>query len=205
MYKLPKGIRIPEKTEYPASENYDEIQKKRELANINEGYIIKAVENKKYTYIVEVNIDIDKLWDLFEKLSNNILPEIAYGIINLRDEKPVLSNFVKKEKIIELYLNYYYELLNDGFLEFGIAFYNDKIMNEIYVRSFKYIQIWTSNLKELINVFEEFNLKEYKILNFIDEFPVVSIALESNNEIKIKHYTDVFDEISKKFQKSYKN
>ena len=40
---------------------------------------------------------------------------------------------VKKEKILDIFNLYSYELCNDGFIEFGIAFYNDDKLDEIYV------------------------------------------------------------------------
>ena len=95
-YKLPLGIRIPNDDEYPSTYNVKDINKNRNMANIIEGYTVKEFEGQKFTHFVEINIDGDKVWEVFIAISNKIIDNIAYGIIGLKDEEPKLSGFTTK-------------------------------------------------------------------------------------------------------------
>jgi hypothetical protein len=200
MYKLPLGIKIPQNEEYPVGSNVEKINNQRDSANIMEGFTFKKVIGEKYSYYVEINVNADKLWDVFCALSNKLINNSAYGVIGFKEEKPTLSNFTSIEKIIKILEKYKYELLNDGYLEFGIASYNDKEMNEIFVSSFKYIKVWTPNIVLLTETLKEFGIRQIENLQFIDEFPVVSEALAVNIEKGIRNYTEVIESIEKQFE-----
>lgn len=174
-YKLPIGIRITDFDDYP--NGYDDINRKRELANISEGYKLTAIHEEKFTHFVEINIDVDNLWSLFVALSDRLLGDTAYGVVGFKDEKPTLSNFTKKQSIIDIFNKYKFELANDGFIQFGIADYDESSLNEIFITSFKYFQVWTTNYKELIETLNNFQLLEQENLNFIDEIEKKFAAL----------------------------
>lgn len=200
IYKLPLGIKIPEFDEIPNKDDIEEIIKNRNSANIVEGYVLREVKDEKFTHYAEININADKIWDLFVSLSNILIADIAYGIVGFKDEKPILSGFAQKQKILDILYRYKFELSNDGFLTFGMAYYDDFSLNEIYISSFKYFKVWTTNKKGLIEALASFGLSEKRDLNFIDEFPVVSKALSPDKIKGVRHYTQVLDEIYKEFE-----
>jgi hypothetical protein len=141
IYKLPLGIRIPEFDEYPNKDDIEEINKKRDLANIIEGYTIREVTNEKFTHFAEINVNADTIWDLFVNLSNTLFSNVAYGIIGFKGEEPILSNFTQKQKVSDIFQKYKFELSNDGYLLFGMAHYDDSSLNEIYIASYKYFKV----------------------------------------------------------------
>ena len=202
IYKLPVGIRLPTKEEYPSNLDFEEIDAKRSAANIVQGYKLFPVENQKYTHFLEVNVDADKIWDLFRQLVTKIKPDISYCIIGFKDdsENDFLSDFLPTYDILELLSEYSYELTNDGYLTFGAAYYNEKILNEIYVSSFKYLKIWTEYINEVIKILKQFGLNENEELNFIDEFPVCSCALIPDENNGIRHYSEVTENIKTKLK-----
>ncbi|MCR3761927.1 hypothetical protein KYB31_23430 [Clostridium felsineum] len=177
LYKLPLGIRIPRNDEYPNGYDIDSINNKRNLANITEGFKITEVKGEKFSYYATINIDVDKIWDVFCSLTSSLIDDIAYGIIGFKDEKPILSKFASIERVIEVFRKYKFELTNDGYLQFGIANYDDNSLNEIFVTSFKYMTIWTNNKEQLVETLNSFGIRQVENLQFIDEFPVVSEAL----------------------------
>ncbi|MBL4931912.1 hypothetical protein [Clostridium paridis] len=201
IYKLPLGIRIPRYDEYPKGYVVEEVNKKRDSANIVQGYKLVEVSDKKFTHFTEINIDIDKLWSLFISLSDSIIGDKAYGLIGFKGEKPTLSKISDKKNIIELFSKYQFELSNDGFSEFGIAYYDDNTLNEIYITTFKYVQVWTTDKDSLVKALRKAGLKEKKILNFIDEFPVVSEAISPDEVEGILSYTQILSEIKEEFEK----
>lgn len=199
-YKLPIGIRIPNFDEYPNGYNVDDINMKRNSANIIEGYKLVEVQCEKFTHFAEINIDADNIWNLFVALSDKLIGYIAYGIIGFKDEKPTMSNFTEKQKIIDILNRYNFELSNDGYIQFGIAYYDESSLNQIFITSFKYLQVWTTNSKELVETFKRYKISEQENLNFIDEFPVVSEALSADRGRGVRHYSEVINEIEMKFE-----
>lgn len=196
---MPIGIRVPRIDEYPDGYSPHGINEKRDLSNITQGYKLTEAGDEKFTHVAEINIDADKIWNLFVSLSNALIGDTAYGIIGFKDEEPILSSFTEKEKILDIFSRYKFELANDGYIHFGIAYYDDTILNEIYVTNYKYFQAWTGEKLGLIETLSRFKLSEQKDLNFIDEFPVVSEALSSKQINGIKHYSEVLSEIEKEF------
>ncbi len=198
-YKLPIGIRIPDFEEYPSGYDANEINKKRDSAFIIEGYKLAEVQGEKFTHLAEINIDADKIWNLFVSLLDSLISDTAYGIIGFKDEEPIMSNFTQKQRILDIFQTYKFELANDGYLQFGIAYYDESTLNEIYISSFKYFQIWTTKKKELVETLDKFRLSEQENLNFVDEFPVVSEALSADKISGVHHHSEVIREIEKEF------
>jgi hypothetical protein len=102
---------------------------------------------------------------------------------------------------MEIFLDYKIELANDGYLEFGIANYDENSLNEIFVSSFKYMKIWTTKKELLVKTLNSFGIQQIENLQFIDEFPVVSEALSSNIVKGIRHYSEVTECINREFKK----
>jgi hypothetical protein len=202
-YKLPLGIRIPNFDEYPNGYNIDEINMKRDSASIIEGYNLTKVQGEKFTHFAEINIDADNLWTLFVALSEGLIGDIAYGIIGFKDEKPTMSNFTEKQRIIDILNGYNFELVNDGYIQFGIAYYDESSLNQIFITSFKYLQVWTTDSKELVETLNKYKISEQENLNFIDEFSVVSEALSAEKLSGVRHYSDVISEIESEFAALY--
>ena len=200
LYRLPLGIRIPKDNEYPEGYDVKSINDKRSSVNIIEGFIIKEVSGEKFSHYAEVNIDADKVWEVFCELTNKLFGEIVYGIIGFKDEEPTLSEFTEKERIIDIFKNYKFELINDGYLEFGMANYNENSLNQIFISSFKYMKIWTTKKEVLVETLNNFGIKQIENLQFIDEFPIVSEALTCNASDWIRHYSEVIEHIEQEFQ-----
>lgn len=201
LYKLPLGIRIPKNNEYPNGYGVKSINDKRNSANIVEGFIIKEVSGEKFSYLAEINIDADKIWHVFCSLTNKLIDGVAYGILGLKEEEQILSRFTKKERLINIFEKYKFELTNDGYLEFGIAYYDEDTLNEIFVSSFKYMRIWTMKKETLVEDLNSFGIKQIEDIQFIDEFPVVSEALLENAFNGVSHYSEVIEYIDGEFKK----
>jgi len=201
LYKLPLGIRVPTNNEYPKGYDVKSINDKRDAVNIVQGFTIREVSGEKFSHYAEVNIDADKIWDVFCHLANKLIGDVAYGILNFKDEEPTLSGFTKAEKLMEIFGDYKIELANDGYLEFGIVNYDENSLNEIFVSSFKYMKIWTTKKELLVKTLNSFGIQQIENLQFIDEFPVVSEALSSNIVNGIRHYSEVTECINREFKK----
>ncbi|WP_144569170.1 hypothetical protein [Bacillus pseudomycoides] len=201
MYKLPLGLQIPDRIpDRIGGDDYHTIQQKRARANIVEGYKMREIEGEKFQYFTEINIDADRIWHLFVTLVNTMIKEgIAYGIVGMKGEEPVLSRFTESNRIMNLFKEYKFELTNDGFLQFGIATEDGTSYNEIFVTSFKTFQVWSENKSDVLTALNQLHLKEYKDLDFIHDFPIESKALSPQQYPGIRHYTEVLEELEKAF------
>lgn len=201
MYQLPLGIQIPGKDEADYKrKDFEHMQQKRAQAKIIEGYKINKYDNKEFRYVLEINIDADRIWNLFTTLANTLIRgEMAYGIIGMKGKEPFLSRFTLPNHIINLFEKYEFELINDGFLQFGIAMDDGITYNEVFVASYKYIQVWCVNRDAVVSVLNQFNLNEHADLNFIDEFDVASIALTAFKIPGIPHFTEVLQDLENSF------
>jgi len=59
-------------------------------------------------------------------------------------------------------------------------------MEEVFVRSPKYLQYWGVDEKRFKETMTEFELYEVPELNFIDQYPLVTVALR-------RYYPDVYE------------
>jgi hypothetical protein len=86
------------------------------------------------------------------------------------------------------------ELTQDGFLEVGVLYNDETMMEEVFIRSPKYLQYWGTDEERFRKTMEEFELFEVQTLNFIDEFPLVTEALRLHNA-KAKETIEVLEHL----------
>ncbi|MDQ2088128.1 hypothetical protein RBH29_17005 [Herbivorax sp. ANBcel31] len=197
MYKLPKGIRIPNITDISNEFNIEEINKKRSEAKIVEGFTLKEEKNKKWSFYARINIDIDKFWNLFCQLCNVLfLNQNPRGMVGFKNTQPYVGKELSLSELLSIFSDYEYELLNDGYLEFGIANFRENSFCEVFVNNFKIIYVWGSKLEEFILLMDQFNLQKNDCLQFINDFPVISEALLEDGK---SHYLEVIDDIKSRF------
>jgi len=186
MIKLPKGIRIPNGNEYPNG-------------YVVEGFQYKIKNASRWSYVARISIDADKFWSIFDELSNKLLIRgKARGMIGFKEEQPEVGKQKKVQDILSDLSNYRYELLNDGYIEFGITDYNKKSFCQIYVNNYKTIMVFGNKIETLLEIMLNNGIDEIKDLKVINDFPVVSEALCEEDGL---HYTQVIEEIKEKICK----
>lgn len=149
-------------------------------AHITTGYIRDDVGGKTFGSYFEANVHAPNIFAVFNSLAQGLLPEIAAPIVGIKDEEPTLGPYTYLESAISVFEPHIELLQNDGFLEFGVTFQDEGKVEEIFVKSSKYFQIWTSQPEIVVRVFEEHNIPLCESLEFIDEYPMVSISLDAN-------------------------
>lgn len=105
------------------------------------------------------------------------MPEEISFIYNHVDSEPNFSPYLSRNKLIEILLKYQKEFSHDGLLEFGAIYQDETVLIEAFVKKYKYLQYWGNNLSTFKNIISEFELNEIKDLNFLDEFPMVTVPL----------------------------
>lgn len=176
--ELPKTLRIATIEEIPDTVENREWLKEIKDAKIVQGYTYqtKPTDDSPFEFYCEINIDNSRLWELFSVLICTMPDEISF-IYNHVDSEPNFSPYLSRNKLIEILLKYQKEFSQDGLLEFGAIYQDETVLIEAFVKKYKYIQYWGNNLLTFKNIMSEFELNEIKDLNFLDEFPMVTVPL----------------------------
>lgn len=199
MLEAPITLRAPRTDEIPNYPEALELLKTRENANIVEGFklVYNTSHDLPFKYFVEINIDNSRLWDLIKALINN-MPEVLSCIYHVYEQEPNYSPYDSKKNIFEQLEKYELELTQDCNIEFGLIYQTDALLEEIFVKDTKYIQIWGTNEIALKKIMSDFGIIEMNDLNFFDEFPKVVLPLTmfddkaKRSEIVIKELKDYF-------------
>lgn len=182
---LAPTIRTATEEEIPKRKSLLERLKLRKQALLVEGFVLTTVSSVDipYNFFSEINIDNHRLWTLFKKLMM-LFPEQVSLIYHYIDNEAFYSPYMDKFELLNTLDKYERELSMDSFLEFGLIFQYEDCLIEIFVKKAKYIQFWGMDEASFRVIMEEFDLFEVKGLNFIDEFPLVTEALNL-------HYPDL--------------
>jgi hypothetical protein len=151
-----------------------ELMERRGRANIVPGYKLKKNNTPQlpYKFIAEINVDNPELWKLFTALCA-LMPASCCVEYGLYGEEPVTTHYFDTSVILQKLSIFEKELSQDGFLSFGLRSLSKGELNEIMVTESKYIQFWYSDLEGFKMVMQQFKLKEFPDLAFIDEYPKI--------------------------------
>lgn len=177
--QLPPTIRTAGLHEVPKQEDILDRIAESKKANIVEGFIFRNNDTHQlpFTFFAEINVDNQRLWHLFKTLLLQLPDEICL-VYNYKDEEPAYSGYADKYEVLNKLEQYQLEIAQDGFLEVG-ALYNDKeMMEEVFIRSPKYLQYWGIDENRFRQTMAEFELYEIPGLNFIDQYPLVTEVLQ---------------------------
>jgi hypothetical protein len=177
MLELPITLRVPNRDELPKGTEY--LDKLREKANIEEGYLFTEIRDKNspFGFYSRINVNNSRLWELFLALSQ-VLPEEICCIFRCVDEEMEQSEYLLKSKIIQQLSCFKNELTRDCTLEFGLVSRTEERLDEIFVSGSKYLEVWGNGKSLLREILHSMKILEKKHLNFIDEYPKVIESLK---------------------------
>jgi len=175
---FPRGVRFPLPDEFPAG--YDEDSQRISEANITTGCVVRPHKSGGFAACIEANVHAPDLFAVFGELASGLLPEVSAPLVGLKDEEPFFGHYTDRELALAALWDFREHLQHDGLMEFGIMFQHDGYTEEIFVRSAKYMQIWTNYLETVRAFFERYEIPEAPGLRFIDEYPHVSETIPYN-------------------------
>lgn len=180
MLLLPPSIRIPSADELPHREDAVELLAARKHANITQGFIthLNKTLQLAYNFSAEININNDKLWQLFTALASLMPAEVCCNYGSYEDEA-ITSGYFDKVDVLNTLTKFKDELAMDCSLEFGLLSQTKEQLNEIFVTESKYIKFWGSDKAGFLQIMKEFKLTEIKDLAFVDEYPKVVAPLRN--------------------------
>ena len=193
--RFPRGVRFPRKNEVPKGNN--DVFERIAAAYITTGYIRNDDGGDTYSTYFEANVHADEVFAVFQKLARSVMPEIASPAIGIKGKDPIFGPYTSRKAAIEVLEEHSELLQHDGFLEFGITFQYKNRIEEIFVKSPKYFQIWTNNPDSIVQVFDECRIPFVSKLEFIDEYPMVS---KSINKMNNAAWPAVYESVTEAFK-----
>ncbi|MBW8683182.1 hypothetical protein [Chitinophaga rhizophila] len=178
MLQLPVTVRIPTDGELTDRPDVDEILFRRRKAKIMEGYSLQLNNNPRlpYRFQAMVNIDNDRLWDLFLSLAETLPAKVscAYGIY---EEDNVTTPLLQKDFVLKELSKYMNELTQECQLEASMLFQTKDILIELGISASKYIRYWGAELERFRLLMQSYDLPLIEGLEFIDEYPRIVTPL----------------------------
>lgn len=173
-----RGVRLAREDDLPKPKE-DALQRLAS-ARITTGYIQKPVTEDGFSDYFEFNVHAANVWEVFRVLADAILPEISAPIICWKDGEAVLGPYTNKHAALGVFEPYVDQLVNDGFIEFGIMFQQQGKTEEVLVRPAKDFRVWTNKPDQVKRILQEHQIPRVFSLQFIDEYPRVTEALRDS-------------------------
>lgn len=181
MLVFPKGIRLANSEDLFNFPDCSEMLNKVSSAKIKPGYKLFLSDNGEFQNYAEINIDSQHIWNLFNSLCRKLLPIETITILGgIEDEEKDLfkSDYVNTLEFLEQFERFKFYFANDCNIQFGFAASLLGNVHEVFVTPTKHFRVWTDKVGVLESVMREYNLVQTNDLQFIDEFPRVTVSLE---------------------------
>jgi hypothetical protein len=195
MIDLPQGIELAKPEDI---NNSSELTNRINEAKINAGYTISFCRTQSFEYYAEVSIDIGKAWGLFHLLCKELLPITGVFLIGEIDEEPVMIENLNILRLLDFLEQFKFYLCHDCHIQFGLGANLYGRTCEIFVSPTKHFQIWTDEVRIFNGIMEKFSLVEKPGLQFIDEFPRITINLSYGEDFY--GYNDLINFIVRELQ-----
>ena len=126
------------------------------------------------------------------------LPENCALIFGHIDFEINYGNYENKYAILNYIKEFETELTQDTFMNWGLIYHDGENLIEIFVDESKFLKYWGTDEERFRQIMNNFELKENKNLEFIDEYPKVreSIQLHFQNVLNTK---ELIDNLQEKF------
>ena len=181
MLQFPPTIRLPLKSELPKNTGWINRWKKSKQALIVPGYNIQdnvTGNDIPFRFYTQINVNYGDLWALLMDLADE-LPEEVSLMYSLKDDALQYSNYTSKKELIHQLKPYQKELTQDPNLQWGFFYQDENSLTELLVAPCKYLQFWGNHKPRFRAILEQYHLKEIPDIAFIDEYPKVTLSLQS--------------------------
>ncbi len=191
---FPAGIHLAEPHEIMGGPERDGLIEKRCHARIEQGYVIHTSENTRFSFYAEINVDAPQIWPVFRSLCEALLAEKATPMIGAIDEEPLHNGkYDSVPNLLSRFEPFEYYLVNDCFIQFGLAARSQAELTEVFVTPTKHFQIWMSKVEVFKTIMDDYHIPLSEKLQFINGFPRVTSPLKY--ETAFHDYDDLIDHL----------
>lgn len=177
---FPDGVRLARLYELPGPEpdrtmNWSRIQ----AAEIRSGYRLSESADPRFAFYGQANVDAPKIWDIFRDLCIRLLGPMATLVMSEIDGVPAPVGMNKVRVILRSLEPHSYQLVHDGFLQFGLVHQEGNQLSEVFVTHTKHFQLWLEDANLLRSTMQQHGVPEVEAQQFIDEYPHTTKRLPS--------------------------
>ena len=175
---LPAGVRLANLDEIPGPDARREFEWSRiQRADIRSGYVISESDNTRFPYYAEANIDAPKIWIVFRELCLALLQGRSTLVMSEIEEDPAPVCAGDVSRVLERLEPHNYHLAHDGYLQFGLVHQSNDQVSEVFVAPTKHFKVWFDDVAAFRAVMRQHGVPEAEVLQFLDEYPRVTIQL----------------------------
>ncbi len=194
---FPDGIRLANKDEIPGPNQLkEEIWQRIQLAKIEPGYVLTKSDDKRFAYYAEANIDAPDLWLIFCDLCRALLGLDSVLLMSTIEEEPIPFGRARTESILAALSEHEYQFANDGWIQFGLMDDSKGSVSEVFVAPTKHLKVWLNDEHLFRSILAHHGLNESDELQFIDQYPRVTIRLREDR-IEFPEHDTLVDHFKK--------
>ena len=177
--RLARGVRLAREEDLPRPR--EEALARLAAASLSTGYTRTTHTNKGFSDYFEINAHVNDIWPLFAQLASEVLPDVAAPLVGHKGEEPHFGPYTDRDLAIQSLMPFAERLVHDGFIEFGAMRGYQGRTEEVLVKSYKYICVWTSNPDSVLAILARKGIAYVPNLQFLDEFPCVTESLKGED------------------------
>lgn len=175
---FPDSLRLANRDELPGPEAERELAWSRiQAAQIRMGFVLFESRDPTFAFYGEANVHAPKIWIVFRDLCEHLLGRQATLVMGEIDDDPAAIGTAEVGQILRLLEPHAYQLAHDGWLQFGLVHQGDNRVAEVFVAPTKHFKLWFDDAAVLRSVMRQHGVPEVHMLQFIDEYPHVTIPL----------------------------
>ncbi len=157
---------------YKDERSREELIEKLINGMIRSGYVLRNKADPTSKYYAEINVSAPDIWKVFTELVEELLPDECAPIWGLYDDDPLYGgNYQPKKNILSGFSPWSERMSNDGELQFGVISQTNEMLEEVFVNSTKFFEVWTSKVDKLRSVLQRHGIEETDHLEFIGQYP----------------------------------
>lgn len=145
---------------------------------LQEGYSVKRIR-KHYKYMITIMASGEKIFPSFVSLSSFIDPSFM-AILEDNSDPDVPEVYISKactiDEALEAFREYEFQLVNDGFISFGLA----SQRFEVLVESHKEIHVFCNTKQDVQNVIENHGIPKARKLNQMGGVNHIHVSLRAH-------------------------
>ena len=175
---FPDGIRLAHASELPGPESERVAALERiQSANIAAGYQITEAVDARFSHYAEANVDAPRAWAVFRDLCEALLGHSATLLLGHVDDDPTPVGTVDTAELLALLEPHQYQLMHDGWTQFGLLDQRHGQLNEVFIAPTKHFKVWLCDAGRFRAVMEAHAVPSAGVLEFIDQYPRVTTPL----------------------------
>jgi hypothetical protein len=163
---------------------------------LHNGYIREESHDPRFQAKVIVSLSADQIEPFVKALAPVMLPERAYAILSItRTDVPphdtretYLTPFTQRDRLVAGLEPYFFRLVHDGNVAFGLGWYDKTRHEEIFVGQKKIITVMTSRPAEVEAVLYRFGVEPFTEPRFITNYETTNGDLRSFADVYPDEY-----------------